>query len=258
MRRNLVVAAVAAGILLACCSASQADWPDGRLVQADTTADMDGDGRPDAIHVAWFSTDGGYGFDRVVIQVNRALLADRGDALAQRFSVVDIDSADGRQEIAIGESGPSDDYATHFYRYSAGAVSKIGLLPGHPQMIDGSGAVATTCRGRVLETWWYPCRFRVAADEGDFERIPERYHEMNTPVRLKIDLPVSPTPWDSTDAGWIRAGEAAHLRRTDDEAWCEIESEHGVRGWFPLVGYSFIPTVKRHAMDVFDGLSMAD
>lgn len=235
--------------------------------KADTMVDLDGDGRGEWIKLTWYEDPTWYYptqsfvYDCLVISIGGSMIADRGDAMVPKLYVVDIDSTDGRKEIAVKEYGPSDDDATHFYRYVSGSITKLGILPGHatgPPSVDGSGEIETECRGSLLHTWSHPCRFRVATYEQAFEPVPQEYYEMSTPVRLKVDLEVVRAPRDSVVVGMIRAGESARPLRTDDAYWCEIESESGVRGWFPVLEFDFIPTVRREAIEVFDGLTLAD
>jgi hypothetical protein len=245
-----------------------ADWSwngDVTAVAADTTEDLDGDGQPEWIQLTWLASDPSTDmrFDKVVIDVNGHLLADRGTAINCRIYIIDLVADDHRQEIAITEDGPSDDPATHIYAYALGSIRKLGTLPGHvsgPPRVDGSGKIETRCRGRILQTWYYPCTYSLNRYTLGFERVPEDYYAMDTPVTLKVDLPIVYDPEIQEVVGIIPAGSTARILGSDDVAWCEIESSNGLRGWFQVIALSRVAVVDgwKEASDVFNGLFIAD
>jgi hypothetical protein len=235
-------------------------------VAADTAADLDGDGQRERIQLTWLWSGQGMAtdFDQVVIDVDGHLLVDRGLVLNCRIYIVDLIADDHRQEIAVTQEGLSDDPATHVYAYALGTIRKLGTLPDHvtgPPRVDGSGKVETRCRGRILHTWWYPCSYTLNRYTFGFERVPEDYYYvMDTPVTLKVDLPIVRDPEIQEAVGIIPAGSTARILGTDDIAWCEIESPNGLRGWFQVIGISCVAVVDgwKDAADVFDGLLIGD
>lgn len=239
---------------------------DVTAVGADTTVDLDGDGRREHIQVTWLLNNPGTdtGFDLVVINVDGHLLADRGSAMNRQIHIIDLLANDHRQEIAITQEGPSDDPATQVYAYAIGTIRKLGWLPGHTigsPSVDGSGSIKTRCRGRILQTWWYPCEYTLNQYRFTLEPVPgDYYHIMGTPVTLKVDLPIVRDPDIPEAVGIIPVGSTARILGSDDDAWCEIESSDGLRGWFQVIGHSRIAVADGwiEATDVFDGLCMAD
>ena len=258
--RQKVTLLLLAAICATVTAASAQDRLD-HLVRVETTMDLDGDHHDDFISVVFYQTGHGYGFDRFVLEVNGSQFVGSGAALDCAFQVVDIDSTDGRKEIVLSESGPSDDDATHFFGYARGSIGLIGSLEGRlpgPPGVDGSGTIHTRCRGRILQTWWYPCDYRFDIQRQSLDQVPERYRIMGTPVVLKTDLALTAEPWGDRPVGVVRAGEKATLLRTDDEIWCEIESAGGLRGWFFTVGGWHVGAGNIVATEVFDGLMIAD
>lgn len=230
------------------------------IASDETRADLDGDGRVEDVRVTFFES-GGYGFDTAVLAVGTTLLAVRGASLRPQLHVLDLDKRDAWLEIAISEYGPSDDYATHVFRYVTGHLLELGTVPGivgDDLQVDGAGHLHTRCRGQVLHTWFHPCSFHVDQWSGRLE--PDALSEiaMGTPVTLKCDLPVYGERYRSRVTGTIGAGERAVIERTDGRSWCFIRSARGVAGWFGVVGFSQIAGTGREAQEVFDGLSSAD
>lgn len=223
--------------------------------------DLNGDGRPDSAMVTFVPN--GYGsFDRFRVTVGRDSIQRYGEGLHGTAVVVDIDTTDAFRELALPEWGPSDDDAVHFLRLSPSGLRIIGVLPGRLNddlRIDGSGVIGTTCRGRVLHTWWYPCAFRVFEETGALGEVPQAFKFMNAQVVLKRDLPLFPSPAHRQVTAVIPKGESATIELTDDQEWCRIRSRNGTTGWFWLTERGVvIGTTSIPSYEVFDGLSIVD
>lgn len=228
----------------------------------DTIADMDGDGAPDHVAATFFGSTAEPGFDRVVLESGLAIVAIRGVALEPRLHVVDLDVRDRWREIVIGEQGPSDDYASRFFRFANGRFDELGAVSGTVETglrVDGAGYVLTTCRGEVLHTWFHPCRYRLDPWTGRLEPgVTNDDVPMGTRVTLKCDLEVRSGLLKDQVVGVIRAGERAVIDRTDDRSWCHIRADSGVEGWFGIIGFSTVAGPGKPATEVFDGLCQAD
>ena len=139
-------------------------------------------------------------------------------------------------------------------------MGKVPSSPWNDPIIDGSGKIITACRGKLLHTWFYSCKFEINRWNGLLGEIGQRYYEMNCQVTLKVDLEVfnllGRGKYDS--AGIIKKGEKATIVKTDERSWCLIRSEKGLEGWFPVMSHSLLPTVGMWSGEVFDGLSFAD
>lgn len=230
------------------------------LVVVREFADLDGDGRQEQIRVAFYGA-WGYWYDRAVVEINTAVFVLRGESLVPVIHVTDIDAGDPWREIAISQYGPSDDYETYFLRFAAETISPLGSVPGFWErevVVDGSGRVRGRCRGAVLQTWFDPCEYALSAALARLEKVHENWFPMNTPVTLKVDLSVQLAPNDPRPAGVIRTGERATIVRSDDERWCYIESDGGIKGYFGLIGFSTIGSNGLPASKVFEGMCSAD
>ena len=210
--------------------------------------DLDGDAVADRIEIRASGDD----FE---VRIGGARLLGHGMNLDSTFAIVDIDSMDGRREIAITEQGPSDDYATHFFTLDGDTVLAMGMLPGSSEMtLDGSGIVRTEARGQILHTWFHPAYWRLDASHR-LVAIELPLYAMNTPVRVLRPLTLRRSPTDPRPGVRLARGERATILASDDERWCLVRSASGATGWFE-VDSSRIEG--REAHEYFDGLSGAD
>ena len=100
------------------------ELPAGQTV----TVDLDGDGQEEEIYypaeksaVENTSTE-----ITLMISGEKFRLTVDENIIRESIGLVDIDSEDGKYELAIRATGPSDDYVTAFYRYENGEIKEIG------------------------------------------------------------------------------------------------------------------------------------
>ena len=258
---------VAAAVIFAMLATAETSLPH----VVDLLDDLNGDGRVDSVRVAFHLCHGGAGepgekpcYDAFHAIAGGDSIRVHGEYLHGTAFVVDVDSTDGFREIAVPEWGPSDDDAVHFLRLAADGLRVVGMVPNlllADLKIDGSGVIATTCRGRILHTWYYPCTYRMFKETGTLLEVPQAFKVMNAHVRLKRDLPVLESPVHHKVTGVIKQGESATVEITDDQVWCRIRARDGTVGWFRIEnGRVWLPLERALVLDyeVFDGLSDAD
>ncbi len=197
-------------------------------------------------------------FDRVLLDIDGAVLGWKGDAIMDSIRIADIDAKDDYQEVALSDYGASDDYVTYFFRYADREISFLGEVPGlfRGLKFDHAGTIATSCRGHVLHTWFYPCEFKLGGS-GQLEEVAQSWKTMNSRVALKADLELCGGPGSPQTTAVLRTGEQAVIQKTDDDEWFFIVSERGVSGWFRLED-ALRKCGCRFGSDLFDGLNMAD
>ncbi|UCH84380.1 MAG: hypothetical protein JSW50_01450, partial [Candidatus Latescibacterota bacterium] len=153
-------------------------------------ADLNGDGSQENVVFICYDPMYGseydsFGYDRFVLDIGGHFTISRGSNLDGNFRIVDIDTSDAYQEIAIPESGPSSDHRTHFYHFTGDSIVCMGTIPGtHDLEFDGSGIMRTNQRGNILHTWFYSAKYKLT-DEHHLEQLPEMLYAMNTPVTLR-------------------------------------------------------------------------
>jgi len=168
--------------------------------------DLDGDGKKDRMLLCFYSnTVYSDAYNRFTIEIGRSIIAGRGDNLDCKFKVLDIDSNDRFREIVVPESGPSDDYGIHVFRFDGSDILYLGYVPGSLYwgdgvIFDGSGIIKGKCRANILQTWWYRCEFKVDKSQ-KLECIEKDFYEMKPKVNvtLKLDLPLVKSPSDLVD-----------------------------------------------------------
>jgi hypothetical protein len=271
LRLRCLICAIIVVLLPLIASALKQDKP---VVYKSLKSDLDGDGFEDTIvficyDPMYYFEYSSFGYDRYVLEINGVFVISRCMNLDAEIQIIDIDTSDVYREIAIPESGPSGDRSTYIYRYHRskgglmGEIKFIGQFPGQVDdlngilKVDGDGILRTECRGQVLHTWWYPCRFRVYLS-GDVEFEDEELHPMNTPVALKSELRLWKSRDDSTIVTILHPGEKAVILASDDEKWCLIEAQGGARGWFALKERIYIQATGEYVGEVFDGLHFAN
>lgn len=245
--------------------------------------DLNSDGIPEDI---FYNVVDDYSFNITLNQQN--LTFDGEMFLPDWFFLVDLDVSDNSLDIAIQELGPSDDYQVTFFYFDGSSLVKRGIVPGmicdvysetlenDPYgtgtiHLDGKGGLTARARGLVLHTWFYDEPWYLAGN-GQLKRIGLDYCSMqgydpdtgellpDTPVTLKINLPLFASPGSAVQSGIAKAGESASLTRTDNQAWVELRTVDGSLGWFELAdGYRVLVNGTKYFGDeVFDGLTYAD
>ena len=112
--------------------------PNGDIVTEQISADLDGDGVEEPIALEHMHGRGDFtlaiGADRIEGYI---------DPWVDRMLLVDIDTSDGRMEIAVETSGPSDDYGRIYYTYVNNRIEELGYVDGEA-VEEGNGDIHTS------------------------------------------------------------------------------------------------------------------
>ena len=228
------------------------------------TCDLDGDGVTEVIEFfmeAKHSSSASF-IDDFTIVVNGDSTSHFSEVPTGEIICVDIDSLDNFMELAVSESGPSDDPAVFFFRYIGGELVELGKLPGRlnatraGMVVDGSGEVQAHCRGHLLHTWFYACKFRLNAGNG-FDLVREDFYPMGANLELREQLSLVSAPGGLNLSAVLPPGAKLTIVGSDDVRWCLVESEGSSQGWFELVDSGTLADGRR-VHDVFHGLWNAD
>src|SRR6187200_2876498 len=125
---------------------------DARLESRTITlsGDLDGDGSAEEFAVRLIADQDRYGQFEVAIK--NVTFKSIGDYLSGDARIVDVDANDRWREIAVPQLGPSNDDSVLLLRYDGKKIELVGHVPGKNPVFDGSGAIATKCRGKILCT----------------------------------------------------------------------------------------------------------
>ncbi|MBE0448456.1 MAG: SH3 domain-containing protein [Actinobacteria bacterium] len=201
--------------------------------------------------------------DTYTLYINNSSVRGEGSNLDGYFRIVDIDQRDNVKEISVGESGPSDDYATAFYYYDGNKIVFMGKVQGADNelakdiKIDGSGTLHTRTRGEILHTWFYPDSYRLSKAH-TLERISQDLYEMNWKVKVVKELPLQTSRTNPKTSVVLQPGEEVTILKSDDKEWCLVENSKGIKGWFAVEDFSVIKGTGLEASRFFEGLSGAD
>lgn len=221
-----------------------------------TTADLNGDGKKDAITFCGKEEELEF-----TVEVNDVRYTSYASTLTGLYTLTDLNKSDGLQEIAVSEEGPSADPRTYFLSYTKdGKIALLGKIPGYGEDITyhGDGALTTSMnRGSILHTWYYPKTFRLDGNRL-LQPVDEPLYPMSTPVTLRQELKLVTTPNSTETAFTLKPGDKATLVASDDRAWCQLRTADGKEGWFEVEDFDLIKGTSWHSAEVFEGLSFAD
>jgi len=237
----------------------QKSMPDSiRERSRDLREDLDGDGLEEVIQFSW-KMNKNSDRDTFLVRVNEVEYRGTGNNLAGWCFVQDIDSTDAFKELAIPESGPSDDYAITYLYYDGAGIHEVGTIPGYPDgvSVNGSGRVVGERRGSILQTWYYPAVFELNAAHR-LTSIPQGLYPMYTRCVVSQPFPLVASPEDPTIVGVPAPGDSIMIVASDDARWCLVELATGQWGWFEVVEYDIVLPARLPAHQLMQGLSYAD
>ena len=180
----------------------------------------------------------------------------------EKYFIVDIDIEDEQREIGLMVNGPSDDLETFFFSYDGEELLQLGSVPcafkDLEEGFNGKGSIIGTMRLEVLQTWWAPAEWIL--DSSNYIELSDQ--ELFNPIQdwkveLKIPLPIYKNIGDSNSFTMLEPQEVT-FPATDNREWCQVEGKDGVKGWFKIEGFYYLPDLGKDAIEVFDNLLMAD
>ncbi len=195
------------------------------------------------------------------LTINTSSVTVAGHNPQGHFGIVDIDTKDKQLEIAISDDGPSSDYTTSVYTYDGERIIFIGTISGNysDMIFDGSGQLTTQTRAHILDTWFYDDEFMLSKNQ--LVNVPKKIYTRNMPpVTVLQVLPLLESPTEEAPVAYtLQKGNVVHIVGCDNVAWCVVENQDGLRGWFRQDPWSADGSQKRVThVEYFDGLSNAD
>ena len=242
---------------------NQIDWysrvlPHIMTDRPDTTvtarADLDGNGREESIRLELYS-----GHNLFLLTIEGQSLMGLGENVDPVIHLIDLNTEDTFLEVAIAESGPSDDYFTTFFRWTPEGFYNMGRVGGRPGAgitIRGDGTLTAQTRGQLLHTWFYDKVYRIS-QSGYLEGVPTGFYLMDTPVTALVDLTLTAAPSNGEPIE-IKAGESLVIESSDDIKFLKIRTADGRTGYLELEGFDRIKGTGYTGHDAFEGLNYAD
>lgn len=266
MKRVLIVLLVSVlALLLSACDGISENKPENEdltgfyPIGEEISIDLNGD---DVMEKIYFGMDD---FKINDISYNEIILyVYENNPMTDNFIISDIDTKDKQYEIGLMVEGPSSDPEVYFYTYDGKNLVELGSIPSYIEDVslafDGDGIINGTIRLSVLQTWFAPAKWELL-NSGISLRDQELYFpihfESELPVILKMPLPIYENLGDA-DSNTVLNPQEVTFIATDDNSWCQIEGNDGVKGWFRIEGFYHIPDLNVDAVEVFDNLCFAD
>ena len=182
------------------------------------------------------------------------------------YFLVDLDTSDNYLEIAITDWGSNDYLSTLLFRYDAGELTCLGIVPGLPDQQEtvyhGDGTVSAATQLDVMQTWKGVRTYSLTDGqmqpiEGEFfAPIPRADH----PVTLIAPLTVFEQPDLAADTLVLQPSEEPlEFPLTDGEHWVEVKCADGSSGWAYFTGFTALVNdgVEIDDQQVFDNLIFA-
>lgn len=226
-------------------------------------ADLDGDGRADKIQVTFFFGLNADVVDYVSVRAGGSELFLAGEVIDRRIAdIVDLDTTDAKQELMLFEEGPSDDPATAFIGFGDDPhrrLSLLGLVGGAPGELRllGDGMLNAQARNDLIDTWFHPQWYRLAAGHR-LVPVEQELYAYGREVALRRRLELVRGREDTRPAFVLEPGDHGTLLASDGVAWVLVRAEDGRTGWFQVDGERRILPTRVSVDDVFDGLQIAD
>ena len=186
--------------------------------------DMDGDGQEETVTIRY---DSEY---RVTLTSGETTLQTWYDNPEGAY-LIDLDTRDGRKEIALTDYGPSNDDMTTLYAYMDGAFVEVGAVSGILFQGDGLGRISSYARGwqGPLLTWFFQMEYELV--EGKVAMMPARWYASSVPVTLLVDLPLYQAADDPAPGSLWPAGVEARIVLSDVSEWFQLQTAGGETGW---------------------------
>ncbi len=216
------------------------------VFEESTTADLDGDGKDDAITLRFIDESSNPEFPQVntvEIQVNDMKLKAAKPAdfdFSGTGSITDIDAKDGKKELCIGLV--TDDFiANYVIIYDKGQLRLLPKLWGGFDGADGSGYVTSLCFMDADAL----VPLRLNEDRTDLEEAGIKYF-----VTIESSFPEKDIKWESAETKWdqmlaktpggkeeipVKTGTKIYFGLYDLSGWIQVLDADGkALGWLNM------------------------
>ncbi|WP_375765048.1 hypothetical protein NR798_25365 [Archangium gephyra] len=219
-----IPALTAAAFLLLAAPAVHADEP-----VKSASADLDGDGKPEAISVQWAQGDAQF-----VLKVGGATLRGKtNDAEVRGVTVIDVDGGDKWKEVAVDMGLTDDDHRSIVYGFDGKALKELGSTHALTE-VRGNGIV-------LSDTWmgFWNLREKYALDRKAWKlnRVPQELYFVGTEATVKQSFPILRSTKDKAVVANLAEGSKIQVLAATPEdpktqdSWYLVKSSTGLLGW---------------------------
>lgn len=192
---------------------------------------------------------------------------------SQNYYLTDLDVRDHTVEIALPDTGDSDDPATYFFRYDGKKLEYLGLVPdllsNSSCQAYGDGTIMADTRLNLLETAYTRALYQIGKDASIALRPQAWYpilrytgigaqqhkHRILQNVMLYTENNLSAQTIELTPADG-----SVIFPDTDNRNWVSVQADSGQSGYLYLSDFSTIGSgaQKMDVTDVFGQIVQAD
>ncbi len=196
-----------------------------------TSADLDGDGKPESISLQWKEGERQY-----VLKIGNATLRGQGDdSEAPELSIVDLDSGDKWKEVVVQTGLTDDDAMRTLYGFDGKAVKELGRVHALTEA-RGNGII-------LSDTWegFWNRREKYVLDRKAWKLnlVPQELYYVGAEATVKQSFPLARSRMSKDVVANVAAQSkiqvlaAAPARPGSEELWYLVKSSTGLLGWIP-------------------------
>jgi hypothetical protein len=194
-----------------------------------TSADLDGDGKPEALSLQWKEGDAQF-----VLKAGSATIRGKADDTEVRgVFVVDIDSGDKWKELCVHLGLTDDDAHCLVYGFDGKALKELGDVHALTE-VKGNGFV-------LSDTWtgFWNRREKYALDRKAWklELVPQELYFVGAEATVKQSFPLARSRTDKSVVANVAQGSkiqvlaASPVDPKTQDSWYLVKSATGLLGW---------------------------
>lgn len=197
------------------------------------SADLDGDGKKDAIHLS-IDSEGEYALEINNVSINGEL-PDPGslcDEANYRLDIIDIDRTDKYQEVKILQYSGIDscmDYTHHILWYSGSFINLMWALEGQSPSFSGYGIVLVT---EWVSFWLKTDKYVLDPKTRTMVFVPQAFYYVGVEATVDQSIPIFRTTAGKNVVANLKKGSTCSILLYDQTSGCYlIKSTTGLIGW---------------------------
>ncbi|QSQ11931.1 hypothetical protein [Myxococcus landrumensis] len=168
------------------------------LVQS-TSADLNGDGKPEAIAVKGNENNGDFDF---VLTVGTATHRMKVGAEVLGLSLLDLDSSDKLKEVAVHSGMTDTDTLAFVFRYDGKSLKPLGSVPALTE-VKGNGVILSdSWRG----FWNGRDKYAVDPKTQQLALVPQEFYYVGQEATVRESFPITQTRSDKKPVAQLAVG----------------------------------------------------
>ncbi|TQF16437.1 hypothetical protein FJV41_08105 [Myxococcus llanfairpwllgwyngyllgogerychwyrndrobwllllantysiliogogogochensis] len=192
MKTQLPALAVTTFALLGAPLAQAGD----ELPTQSASADLNGDGKPEAIAVKWKEGD-----EEFVLTAGTATLRGKTDSEVLGLSIIDVDSGDKRKEVAVHTGMTDNDRLTTVYAFDGKSLKALGSVHALTE-VKGNGIILSDSWEQF---WNRRDKFALDAKAGKLSLVPQELYYVGQEATVREGFPITHSRTDKKPVATLAA-----------------------------------------------------